>query len=100
MVKVYVPNRSDHDYSDARRYGEVVFLTQGHLQRNDMPGHRKLMSAAIANSSPKDYIVITGLSVISAMAAAMFADKHGKLNLLLWDHGSYQGCKVTMLVSG
>ena len=65
-----------------------------------MTGHRNVMSKTIANSSPKDYIVITGLSVITAMAAAMFAAKHRQLNLLLWDHGRYQSCNLPMLVSG
>ena len=100
MTKVFVPNKTEHDYSDAERFGQIVFLSEGHLRRNDMVGHREIMSKAIVNSSSMDYIVITGLSVMSAVAAAMFAAKHGKLNLLLWDHGQYHDCKFKMLVSG
>lgn len=57
------------------------------------------MADAIANSSPDDYIVITGLSVMTAVAAAMFASKHKQLNILLWDHGRYQHCNIPVLVS-
>ncbi len=43
----------------------------------------------MADSEPDDYIIISGLSVLVAVAAATMAYKHGKVNFLIFRNGEY-----------
>ena len=43
----------------------------------------------MSDSSPNDYMLITSMNVVNAIGAAVFARKHGKLNLLLYREGEY-----------
>ena len=33
MKRVYVVNRSNHDFTEAQHYGEVIFLSDGPMNR-------------------------------------------------------------------
>jgi hypothetical protein len=78
--KVFVPNEgAGHDYSDAERYGELVFVTGGSINPFDTGVMNRAWSSALADSSPSDYLVVTSLI------------KHKRLNLLLFSsRGKYR----------
>ena len=89
MNKVYITNRSSHDHSDASRFGEVVYLTDGMVDRFDTNQMYREMYPVIYDSNPDDYILITSLTSLCSMACAMFACMHERVNLLLWKDGHY-----------
>lgn len=93
MPTVYIINRSAHDFSDAKRYGELEFLTQGSVNRFSTGNMARIFTEKLAQSSPDDYLLPTGLSIMTAIACAVFALRHKRLNLLLWknmgEKGSY-----------
>lgn len=89
MRKVYIINRSAHDHSDAERFGELVFLTDGFVDRFDTNNMYRRMAEMLESSSSKDYILLTSLSTLCSIACSMFVYKHGVLNLLLWKDGAY-----------
>jgi len=89
MAKVYVVNKSSHDFSSAEKYGKLVFCTEGRMNRfatNDMV---RKFSDAMRNSCKEDYVLLCALSVMNAIACSVFARKHGTLNLLLYKEGEY-----------
>ena len=89
MPKVYIVNKSAHDFSPAEEYGEIVFLSEGPMNRyatNHM--HRKFTDI-MKESSSDDHIVPCSLNVMNSIACAIFARMHGKLNLLLFKGGEY-----------
>lgn len=89
MSRVYVVNKSSHDFSPANQYGELVFISEGPMNRyatNDMIRQFKYV---MQNSDPSDYIVPCSLNVMNSIACAIFAHKHGRLNLLLYKEGTY-----------
>lgn len=89
MAKVFIVNKSAHDFSEAKLYGEIHFLSEGSMNRyatNNM--HRKF-SDALEDSTKDDYIVPCSLNVMNSIACAIFAKKHGRLNLLLFKDGKY-----------
>lgn len=90
MAKVYITNKGGHDYSAAEKFGELVFCTKGSLPRFNTAQMFRELSQAMKDSSPDDYILITSLASLNSVACALFAHKHGRLNLLLWqpDEGS------------
>jgi hypothetical protein len=45
----------------------------------------------LEGSSPEDFILQSGPAIMLALACAIFAAKHGRLNLLLWHGGPTEG---------
>ena len=82
-MKVLVVNKSSHDFSDAKRFGEVVFLTEGRLPKYQVAQMIRLFNPAIEASASDDYILVTGLTVAVASLCCLFVLKHGRLNLLI-----------------
>lgn len=89
MHKVYVVNKSAHDFSPAESYGEVIFLSEGSMNRYATNSMIRQFEDAMKDSQPNDYIVPCSLNVMNSIACAIFAHKHGKLNLLLYKNGVY-----------
>lgn len=85
MPKVFVPNNAMHDFSDAERYGDLVFITDGKINKFGVTQIAREAQQALADAGPDDFILLTSLSVISSVAAAMFAIRFKRLNLLLFD---------------
>ena len=89
MPRVYVVNKSAHDFSKAEKFGQLVFMTEGRMNRfgtNDMV--RKFKDA-MRNSKREDYLLLCSLNVMNSLACAVFGRKHGTLNLLLFKEGEY-----------
>ena len=84
MSKVFIVSDSGHDFSDAKRFGELVVMSQGRVNKYQITGMRRLFAPFIDASSPNDYIVQSGPSIMNAVACAMFAARHKCLNLLLF----------------
>lgn len=89
MPKVYIVNRSAHDFSPAEKYGEIVFLSEGPMNRYSTNHMHRKFTEVMAGSEEGDYIVPCSLNVMNSIACAVFAVKHGRLNLLLFKEGEY-----------
>ena len=86
---VYIVNRSSHDFSAAEEFGEIIFLSEGPMNRYSTNNMHRTFSDVLKDSSKKDYIVPCALNVMNSIACAIFAHKHGGLNLLLYKNGDY-----------
>jgi hypothetical protein len=89
MPKVYIVNRSPHDFSAAKPYGELVYLSEGSMNRYSTNHMIRLFTEGLTDSSKDDFIVPCSLNVMNAIASAVFAHKHGTINLLLFKEGRY-----------
>ena len=89
MSKVYIVNKSNHDFSAAEHYGEIVFLSEGPMNRYSTNNMLRTFTERMKGSISKDYIVPCSLNVMNSIACALFARKHGTLNLLLFKEGLY-----------
>ncbi len=87
--KVFIVNKSAHDFSAAEEYGKIIFLSEGPVNRYSTNSMIREFSKAMKNSRGTDYIVPCSLNVMNSIACAIFAYKHGKLNLLLFKNGEY-----------
>lgn len=83
-TKVFIANKSAHDFSKAREWGELVFITEGPLNRFGTNNMHRFAEAAFKGSSPSDYILPCALSILNSISISTFAVKHGRVNLLLW----------------
>lgn len=89
MTKVYIVNKSAHDFNAAKEFGELFFLSSGSMNRYATNSMIRQFEEAMKDSNEYDYIVPCSLNVMNSIACAIFAHKHGRLNLLLFKNGKY-----------
>ena len=94
MPKVYILNKGAHDFSPAKKYGELVYCTEGQLGKWNTSQMVRELSAAMADSEAEDYILLTSLSTLCSIACSMFSLKHKRLNLLIFKDSGYIARKV------
>lgn len=88
-TKVFVPNRGTNDYSAAYEYGDLIFCSEGLINRKDILTMAKTMNDAMSDAEAEDYILITSLSSLCGVACGIFAARFHRLNLLIFDSGEY-----------
>lgn len=86
---VYIVNKSSHDFSPAEQFGEIKFLSKGPMNRYSTNNMHRQFAKILEDSLPDDYIVPCALNVMNSLACAIFAHRHGRLNLLLFKDGKY-----------
>ena len=84
MRKVFIVNKSTHDFSAATEFGDLIYLSEGSINRFNTSRIYRAFYPILKNSHEEDYILITGLTVMNLVAAFIFAMKHKRLNLLLF----------------
>ncbi len=89
MATVYIVNKSNHDFSAAKEFGNIQFLSSGPMNRYSTNNMFRTFYEMLKESKEEDYIVPCSLNVMNSIACAIFAHKHGKLNLLLFKDGAY-----------
>ena len=82
--KVFIVNDSGHDFSLAKKYGELIIMSKGSIDRYNITGMNRVFGPHLSGSGPDDFILHPGPGVMSAVACSMFAAKHRRLNILLW----------------
>lgn len=92
MAKVYIVNEGSHDYSDAGQYGELVTLSEaGKISRHSPSTIFIEFIKVLKDSSSDDYLLLSGLALVNAIAAGIMSRLHGKVNFLLFhqNKGTY-----------
>jgi len=87
MPKVYIVNKSFHDFTEAKKYGELIFLSEGSMDRYEINNMARQFKEAFKDSLSTDFIVLCSLNSMNAIACSIFAVMHGTLNLLLFKQG-------------
>jgi hypothetical protein len=85
MPRVYVVNKSAHDFSDAKRFGELVYLTEGSVNRFETSQIHREVTAAMRDAAKDDWLLVSALTVINTIAASILAMRFKRLNLLIYD---------------
>ena len=86
---IYVPNKGAHVLKDAERFGKLVFLTKGMVNRYAVLSLYRDIAEKMKDAQEEDYLLICSLTIINIIAAGILIRKFGKLNLLLFQNGSY-----------
>lgn len=84
MPTVFVTNDSGHDYHDAERFGELVVMSEGLIDKFNVTSMLRTFRKFLRTSTADDFILVSGPGVMNAVACAAFAAQHGCLNILLW----------------
>ena len=88
---VWIPNDSTHDFSSAERYGNLVYLTRGRVNRFSTSKLYREFVHLMKESTEHDYLVLTGLTMLNVLAASILAIKHKRINLLIFKSVGVKG---------
>ena len=89
MSTVYIPNHAGHDYSAAKKFGDVKVITEGRLEKFKLQEFSVLCLDAMQDSKEDDYVLISGLASVCAIACSIQSQKFGKLNILVYRGDRY-----------
>lgn len=86
MAKVYVANLGGHDLSDAKQYGELVYLTLHGYKPSDLDRVTFEVAARLQHFDPRrDYYLPVGQDLINLTAMWFLASRHDTIPTLYWD---------------
>jgi hypothetical protein len=85
MPRVFIVNKSGHDYKPAEKWGDLYPLTEGTVHPLQTDRIRKLIEGALSCSIKQDYLLLSGAPILNALAAVEFYRKHGLVNYLVYD---------------
>jgi len=84
MPNVYVVNNSGHDFSSAKPFGKLIFMTEERINKFHITKMLRSFDKYLKDSSSEDFILISGPAIMNIMAACRFTHLHGRANLLIW----------------
>lgn len=84
MARVFIINDAGHNYFDAERYGDIVVMTSGLIDKFAVTAMLRIFKGYLSTSAPSDFLLISGPTVMNAIACAEFAALHNRLNILTW----------------
>jgi hypothetical protein len=82
--RVYITNKGCHDYEGAKRFGELIFLSDGIINPCSVGRMYREFFTILKHSRSCDYLLPTGLTISNMVASAIFSQLHGRLNLLIY----------------
>lgn len=85
MPKVYVVNKTTHDYSVAGRFGEVVYITEGKVPIFKTDEVVTLVHKALVDFTDKDYILVAGPSILSIIVSTAAFSRCSTVKFLIFD---------------
>ena len=88
--KVYIVSNGGHDYSDAKRYGELVFLTDEVIRKDDIAQMYRVLSPILDEAEADDLLLISSLTSLCVVATAILSARFGEIHLLLYKDGRYE----------
>src|SRR3990172_6479025 len=95
--RVFIPNKSHHDFTSAKQFGEFVFLTDGWVSPLQVNSIFRLCYDKMKDCTADDFLLISSLPIINAAAAAIMAARClGFLHLLNFDHGNYLPMRISV----
>ena len=86
---VFIPNKSGHDFSASSKYGTATYITQGLINRFSVGHMARKWALHLRSSLPSDFIMLTSLTILTVVGAAIFGHLHGRINLLIFRNNKY-----------
>lgn len=94
--RVWITNYAGHDYEKAKPFGELKYLTKGFIDFKSLDRIKFLVAQEIADSSPDDYLLLSGTSLVCAIASVLFYALHGRVNILNFDKNTDSYRPITL----
>lgn len=85
MAKVYIANNTNHDYSKAEQYGELVDVTNGKVPIFKTSIMKVLLEDGLAGFTEDDYLLLAGPAILCVMASTIVFNKFDTVKFLVFD---------------
>lgn len=89
MPRVYVCNKGPHDFRPAQKFGELVFVTKGDVNKFAIGDIYRTFQSALKESTEDDFFLPTSLPILISIGTGILAHKHGIVRYLLFRAGRY-----------
>lgn len=85
--RVFVTNYAGHDYTDAERYGEFVWITKGFVSFQSLDRVKFNIAELLIKeeSNKEDWLLLSGKPIICVVTALIWFALHQKVKILVWD---------------
>lgn len=83
--KVFVTNMSGYEYESAEKFGDLVYVTQGFIKLDKLDNLKKLFKKFIDSASAEDYLLLSGNTLVCALAVHLWMEKFGTAKVLHWN---------------
>jgi hypothetical protein len=96
--RVFVTNFAGHDYTEAEKYGEIVWITKGYISFHSLDRVKYRICEEVDKSTSEDWLLLSGIPIVCVLAALYWQWKHTKVKLLVHDkkkNGEYRELIVT-----
>lgn len=90
MRRVYILGDGGHDYTDARRFGELHFINIPVEMKWEISAVYDLLREELMESSEEDLLLISNLASHLAIATAIMVEWYGRVNFLLYRNNTYE----------
>ena len=80
-MTVWVPKESGHDFSSAKKYGEIMVVVPTDQSPFNIDALREHFRKAFLHASPKDYVIPSGPALV---------------NIIMFDEWPFKGMNVLM----
>lgn len=78
-------NNAGHPYEQLDEYGEVIFLTQGAINRKQLNATIKKMGNLLEQATENDYLCISGNNFLCAIATVIWGQRLPRCAFLNWN---------------
>lgn len=85
MAKVYIANNTNHDYSKAEQYGQLVDVTNGKAPIFKTSLMRTILEEELADFTEDDYLLVSGPAILCIMASTVLFNKFETVKFLVFD---------------
>lgn len=96
MAKVYVVQRTEHNFVSATDYGDIEFVALVNYPKFESPlTHVEFMKSKLQDFGPADYLLVVGDPLNIGVAMAILS-KRGPFTVLKWDNMAVKYVPVTI----
>lgn len=96
MRQVYILGDGGHDYSDAKRFGELHFIHLPAESKWDLSAVYDILREELRSSDELDLLLVSNLASHLAVATAIMVEWYGRVNFLLYRNDKYEEkCLIT-----
>jgi len=94
--RVFIVNSSFHDFSEARKYGELIFLSEGKVDGLRINKYGRDFVDKLKDITTDDYIVCTSLQILNFLLGFIIGwKKLNRVNVLYYQQGEYVHIKIS-----
>ena len=90
MRRVYILGDGGHDYTDARRFGELHFISIPAELKWELSAVFDILREGLMESDEADLLLVSNLASHLAVATAIMVEWYGRVNFLLFRNDKYE----------